>query len=124
MGVSINQIGVDQTFSTNAWSGLTAVFVEDPLVFADVTVVARRPSTNDVAVWQLKALYRKDGSDPVQLVGSVLDTITPQKTLGALLWDTRVSLNSDDYIYFEVKGASGSAVQWSIFGALTAQHPA
>lgn len=123
MGMGITQLGTDQYFSDNSWNYLLAVpcASNDAIVFADATIMARRPSTGDCASWQLKAFFRKDGTDPVQLVGSVISAITPQKTVGALLWDVRVTLNSDDYVYFQCKGASGSQVDWTIYGTMCSQ---
>lgn len=105
--------GVEYTTDTNSWTNVISMPIGvGDTVGVRVLAVARRGSNGDCAMWSKTGLFRRNDSDPVSEVGSVIDLITPQKTLGAMLWDFRVRSDSDTYVYFDVKGASGAEVGW------------
>lgn len=97
----------------NSWTNVIAMPIDyGDTVGVRVMAVARKESNGDCAMWHKTVLFRRDDTDPVVQIGSLLDIVTPQKTLGAALWDFRVRSDSDDYVYFDVKGASGANVGW------------
>ena len=110
-------VNVEHTTDTNAWTNVTSYEVAPGDILAvRIGAIARKASNGDCAYWEKRALLRRDDTDPLALIGTVLDIISPVKTLGAALWDFRVRTDGDNYLYVDVKGANGSDVGWLIFG--------
>lgn len=110
-------ISIEHETDTNAWTNvLTKPVNPGDIVAVRVAAVARRESNGDCAFWEQRALFRRDDTDPVTLIGSLMNVVAPIKTLGAALWDFRLRVDEDDYFYIDVKGASGQNVGWVIFG--------
>lgn len=118
MSISIGSpINIDSETSNNSWTNIYAGPVAPGDVVAlQVSCMARKASNGDCAFWEKRALFRRDDTDPLVLIGSVLDLTNPIKTLGAALWDFRLRSDNDDYFYIDVKGASGADVGWYVFG--------
>lgn len=110
-------VNIEHETSNSSWTNVVSLEIAPgDTVAVRVAAMARKESNGDCGFWEKRALVRRDDTDPVNLIGSVLDTVTPIKTLGAALWDFRLRSDNDEYFYIDVKGASGSDVGWAVFG--------
>lgn len=76
----------------------------------EFSVMARR-SNGDCGFWRRRVMLTVDGGMDMAQIGSVVDVVTPVKTLGAALWDVRLLATDPDpptggYYQVEVRGGS------------------
>lgn len=119
MAVSFEGSGAELETTNSDWTNVTAVEIQpgETVVVIRAGAFARRSDNTDCATWQKTLLLRRDGSNPLAVVGSAVDIISPIKTLGAALWDFRVVVNENNtHINFDVKGAASNDVGWILFG--------
>lgn len=84
----------------------------------DGYVVGREIGTTNVIYQQIHGVFRRDSGGVISLLPTVFETLSSYKSLGALLWDVRVRLSSDDYVYLDVKGKSSGTVKWGWAGLI------
>lgn len=118
MAINItSNVDVEYVTNTSAWTNVYSFEITPGDTLAvKISAIARKASNGDCGYWEKRALLRRDDTDPVNLIGAVLDVVTPIKTLGAALWDMRIRSDGDSYFYLDVKGASGADVGWTVYG--------
>jgi len=118
MSITIGSpINEDAVTSSNSWTNIYSTpIAPGDIVGINVTAIARKATNGDCAMWKKNALFRRDDTDPLDLIGNVLDVTNPIKTVGASLWDFRLRSDNDEYFYIDVKGAAGADVGWVVFG--------
>ena len=87
---------------------------EDTSITFDVVVMAKSLSGVH-ATWRQQATFRRNGSGNAAVVGAVLNIISAQKELGALLWDADIVV-ADNTLKVRIKGATSVDVGWLLYG--------
>lgn len=73
------------------------------------------------AYWNLTLMIKRVGTGDATIVGSIVNTVSPIKNTGALLWTFTISM-TDDYVQPVVHGASGTTIYWYWQGNTAGLH--
>lgn len=79
-----------------------------------MTIIARNINNGDTAVFWKAAAGKKIGST-VDIVGSIVDAITPQNDTSLTTLDCTISANSSN-LQVLVTGISATSIEWMVSG--------
>lgn len=80
----------------------------------DINITARDSSGNS-AIWRKAVCVKRVLDGNVSIIGSIIDLISPQKDLGAALWNVTLVADGGNLVV-KVTGVIGSTINWGADG--------